>query len=292
MNLFSKWFGVRETSRREETLNPDVHARPSDPWFWDHFDGAAKIVLSLVPPECLLKGRKVVDFGCGDGATTLGVASNIQADVVGVDLYQTFRDLPNLSQRNLGVPDLPANISFEQVQAGKPLPFLDDSMDLAYSWSVFEHVSDIRQVLAELRRVTKPGGFLFIQIEPLFHGPFGSHLQRLVNLPWAHLLYGEEEYLRLVESAPDEVPEHAQDSLYRNHAFEDLKRYLIGEYRSLNRITAPELIELVSEGGFDIRSTKLIMEEKLAPDQRLLEKYPLDLLLTNQIVLLAQKGRC
>lgn len=293
MNLFSKLFarGVAAKPDQNETSKPPpaVAGRASDPWFWSHYDDAAKIVLSLVPPECLRKGKQVVDFGCGDGATTLGVASRSEAEVTGVDLYQSYRELPGLAEKNLGSSNLAANISFRQTQIGEPLPFPDGSVDLIYSWSVFEHVADVKSVLADLGRIARPGGFLFIQIEPLFHGPFGSHLRRLVDRPWAHLLHDDEEYLRLAASAPDEVPRHEQDALYRNHAFEDLKRHLCEEYRRLNRITAQELIALVSGSGFEILSTTLIKEEKLLPDQRLLEKYPLELLLTNQIVLLARR---
>ena len=194
------------------------------------------------------------------------------------------------AQKNLGARVLPPNLAFRQNRLGEPLPLADASVDLIYSWSVFEHVADVPGVLAEFARITKPGGVLFIQVEPLFHGPYGSHLQRLVDEPWAHLRLGEEEFLRRAASARDEIPEHEKDTLYRDHSFEELKRYLLGEYRSLNRITADDLIRAVSAAGFDIAATRLIEPEGLEPDAGLLQRYPRELLLTNQIVLTARRS--
>ncbi|HXS52830.1 MAG TPA: class I SAM-dependent methyltransferase [Usitatibacter sp.] len=259
----------------------------NDPWFWSHYRDAAGIVLSLVPASCFAKDNTVVDFGCGDGATSLGIASRVAARVVGVDLHTSYSSLPDMARRNLRMERLPANLAFEQVAPGAPLPFRDGAVDLVYSWSVFEHLADVDGTLAEMSRIVRSGGRMFIQIEPLYHGPFGSHLQRLVREPWAHLLHDEEEFLRMAASAHDRVAENEKDVLYRTHAFEDVKRHLLKEYRSLNRITGDRLLARVSSAGFRIEESRLIQVENLRPDPRLLEKYPLETLLTNQVVLTA-----
>ena len=264
-------------------------SREKDPWFWSHYESVPAIILSELPHERIAAVRRVLDFGCGDGATALGMASRIRAQVHGVDLTDAFARLRGLAKTNLGTADLPANLTFHQVEENRPLPFAAGTFDLAYSWSVFEHLADVRGILAELHRVTAQGGLLFIQIEPLFHGPFGSHLQRLVPEPWAHLA-DEEEFVRRASSAADHVPAAEKDVLYRTNTFEDVKRYLLGEFRKLNRITAADLTQRVEESGFAIRSRKLIKEERLVPDDRLLRKYPRDLLLTNQLVLVATKA--
>jgi len=263
-------------------------ARQLDPWFWSHYDNAAGIVVSLVPPGSLQGGRFVVDFGCGDGATALGFATKAQATVIGVDLFRSFDRLPDLARSNLGAQFLPPNLSFRQNTIGAPLPLADGCIDLAYSWSVFEHLADVRGVLSELRRILKPQGALFIQIEPLFHSPYGSHLRRLVDEPWAHLLRSEEEYLALAADTQDNVPRDEQDVLYRNHAFEDVKRHLIGEYRKLNRISAAGLLDELATAGFSVEWKKLLTTE-LAPPPALLERFPRELLVTDQVVVLATR---
>jgi ubiquinone/menaquinone biosynthesis C-methylase UbiE len=251
-------------------------ARRLDPWFWSHYDNAAGIVVSLVPPGSLQGGRFVVDFGCGDGATALGFATKAQATVIGIDLFRSFDRLPDLARSNLGTQFLPPNLSFRQNTTG------------AYSWSVFEHLADVRGVLSELRRILKPDGALFIQIEPLFHSPYGAHLRRLVDEPWAHLLRSEEEYLALAGAAQDKVPLEEQDVLYRNNAFEDVKRHLIGEYRKLNRISAPGLLDELATAGFCVEWKKLLSTQ-LVPPPALLERFPRELLVTDQVVVLATR---
>jgi SAM-dependent methyltransferase len=278
-----------ETERPAVVPDPSA-ARQRDPWFWSHYESASGIILSELPRDRLGGLRKILDFGCGDGATALGVASRSRAEVVGVDLTDAFRQLPELSKNNLGFDRSPAGLSFIQVEENRPLPVAAGIFDLSYSWSVFEHLSNVKGVLAELHRVTAPNGLLFIQIEPLYHGPFGSHLQRLVDEPWAHL-HDEEDFVRRAWAAVDHVPLDEHDVLYRTNTFEDVKRYLIGEYRKLNRITAYELIAWVQEAGFRIVTQKLIKEERLVPTERLLARYPIDLLLTNQLVLVAERER-
>jgi ubiquinone/menaquinone biosynthesis C-methylase UbiE len=279
----------RPKVRPHEEELPRSSARESDPWFWTHYEGAATIVRSLVPDIYLGAGKKVMDFGCGDGATTLGVASHVAAEVVGVDLHTAFMRLPDLTQANLGTASLPENLSFRQTRLAEPLPFFDESFDLVYSWSVFEHLADIQGTLAEFHRVTREGAAIFIQIEPLFYGPFGSHLQRLVDEPWAHLLYQEEEFLGMAASAVDQVSEAEKDTLYRTNEFEDTKRYLLGEYNALNRTTSEELLSKVRGAGFNVQWHKIIKAEGLDPPPELLTRFPSDLLLTNQIVIFATR---
>ncbi|HEX6633791.1 MAG TPA: class I SAM-dependent methyltransferase [Usitatibacter sp.] len=261
----------------------------ADIWFWSHYRDAAGIIRQLVPAPYFSPGKTIVDFGCGDGATALGIAHSSEANVIGVDLYRSFEHLPALAAQNLGADPLPGNLAFEQNTLGAPLPLATQSIDLAYSWSVFEHLADVRGTLSEFARVVRPGGAIFIQIEPLFFGPFGSHMQRLIDEPWAHLAHDESEFIAMLQASEDHVPESERDVLYRTHAFEDLKRHLIDEYRSLNRITADELVRDIADAGFTIEDERRIRVEGLVPDDRLLTRYPPDLLLTNQVVVLATK---
>lgn len=276
--------------RPQQSESVASRAGPVDPWFDSHYNGAAKVVLSLVPRESLAAGMRVIDFGCGEGITAYGVASRVGADVFGVDLNLTYLQLPTYLERNLGIEEIPPNLQFRQNVIGERLPFSDGFADLAYSWSVFEHLSDVTGVLEELHRVLKPGGFLLLQIEPLYYSPHGSHLQRLVNEPWAHLLHEEADYLRMAGEARDHVPQSEQDTLYRTHAFEDVKRCLIEEYKRLNRIDADRLADCVRAARFEIVMDKRIQIEGLSPPARLLRQYPLDLLMTNQVVIIAKRG--
>jgi ubiquinone/menaquinone biosynthesis C-methylase UbiE len=288
-----RWKGKHDAHRNGRAGRAPVpcpNGTEHDPWFWSHYRNAAGIVLSLVPKDYFRKGRTVLDFGCGDGATTLGVAHGVEASIVGVDLFKTYLRLPELAKHNLGIEELPGNIAFVQNTLGAPFPFTADSVDLIFSWSVFEHLADVKGTLSEFSRITRPGGAIFIQIEPLYFSPFGSHLQRLVKEPWAHLIHDEDEFAGMVQSATDNVPEGEKDMLYRTHEFDEVKRHLLGEYRKLNRITADQLVAQVNEAGFSIKDERRIRVEGYVPTTDLLAKHPPELLMTDQIVLLAVKG--
>jgi SAM-dependent methyltransferase len=70
---------------------------------------------------------------------------------------------------------------------GVPLPFDDSSFDLVTALDVVEHVDRDDELLAELRRITKPGGMLLVSV-PAFRFLWGpqdeiSHHKRRYTAP-------------------------------------------------------------------------------------------------------------
>lgn len=57
---------------------------------------------------------------------------------------------------------LPANVTPVQADLNQTWPLADETLDFALSTEVIEHVENPRHFLREMKRVTKPGGFLFI----------------------------------------------------------------------------------------------------------------------------------
>lgn len=68
--------------------------------------------------------------------------------------------------------------------SGTELPVQNDSVDICYSSNVLEHVAEPAAMLAEMVRVTKPGGIIFVSFTPWF-SPWGGH----ETAPW-HFLGG------------------------------------------------------------------------------------------------------
>ena len=66
---------------------------------------------------------------------------------------------------------------------GEHLPFVDDSFDCVTSYQTLEHVQDPRRVIAEMLRVTRPGGGIHIRC-PDYRSTFEAHYQ----LPWLPLM--------------------------------------------------------------------------------------------------------
>lgn len=268
---------------------PSIVVDPNwaDPWFHAHFDGVAGKVAQVQAVAGLGVSGRVLDFGCGDGINSSGVATRTQAAVVGVDLTTAYGTLPD-TLRRMGVA-YPQNLSFVQSRLGHALPFPDGHFDRIYSWSVFEHVAEVGPVLSDLYRITQPGGKLFIQVEPLFYGPFGSHLGRLIPEPWAHLRGSEMEFLERAWAAEDRVPEGEKDVLYRTNEFQQVKKYLLGEYGTLNRISAPALIEAVVQAGYTVEASTRIEVAHLEPHPVLAARYGNELLKTTEVLIQARR---
>jgi len=69
------------------------------------------------------------------------------------------------------------------VSRAEDLPFDDDSFDLVICQDVIEHVNDLEKVHAEIKRIIKPGGRLYIQIPfmfPFHHSP-DDHFRFTIN---------------------------------------------------------------------------------------------------------------
>lgn len=88
-----------------------------------------------------LSGAKCLEVGCGRGKL-----QDVVDDYTGID----FSDSAGQYHRK----------AFVQGSA-EALPFEDNSFDAAWTVWVFEHVPDIEKAMAELRRVIRPGGYLY-----------------------------------------------------------------------------------------------------------------------------------
>lgn len=99
----------------------------------------------------------------------------------------------------LQIPAMPS-LQIRQMDA-TDMTFPDNHFDVVYSRSVFEHLSDPAGVLAEIRRVLKPGGVMYVRLH-LYTSDSGSHDSRIYiderdDLPyWAHLRPDHEKKVR------------------------------------------------------------------------------------------------
>lgn len=138
-----------------------------------------------------VRGKVVMDFGCGWGGETLWLAQRA-ARVVGCDINAEALDQARQCQARWDV----RNVQFVQ-SASTALPLESDSVDAVFSTNVFEHVMQPAEALSEIRRVLKPGGCFVSTFGPLFYSPLGYHLPWATQVPYAHLLFGLAPILRV-----------------------------------------------------------------------------------------------
>lgn len=270
------------TPGRYTPTEAERRLRSQDEWFFNHCVLAARQVEQALG-SATAQGARVLDIGCGDGIMALGLCRATQAEVVGCDVTRAFDTLASRTTALLPQETWPERLSFVQSQVNQPLPFDDAVFDAVYSWSVFEHVDSVPQLLREVCRVLKPEGRFFLQIEPLYHSPHGSHLQRLLNEPWAHLIGDEADYLARIERATDQVGEHEKDMLYRSNEFEAVKRYLVGEFRALNKVRTHELVAHVQAAGLTVDRCELGQVPRHLVPEALLRAHSAHDLRTNEI---------
>jgi len=94
------------------------------------------------------------------------------------------------------------------IGSGMRLPFRDDTVDVCYSSNVLEHVSDPWQMAAEMVRVARPGGLVFISYTTWW-GPWGGH----ETAPW-HYLGGRRARRRYVRQHGHEPKNRFGESLF------------------------------------------------------------------------------
>jgi SAM-dependent methyltransferase len=175
-------------------------ARNDHNWFYRHFDHAARTIIHFFFREdARLKGR-VLDVGCGDGITDLGIPLRMQPEnIVGIDPFRGFERLPEICREHHLPESLirPDCLEFRPEDANR-LSFEDNSFDAVLSWGSLEHIAGgYDRALAEIHRVLRPGG-LFFAHPGLLYGSVGNHLGEFFDDPWIHLKLDPEELKRRV----------------------------------------------------------------------------------------------
>lgn len=128
----------------------------------------------------------ILDFGCGSGRHTYEYLDAGYSRVMGFDVqnYTTLRD-----------PADHCHFLYREAAEGYRIPVDDNTFDFVVSTSVFEHVQNQADAIAEIGRVLKPdGATLHIfpsrwrPIEPHIKVPLGGILQNRLWLSiWAGL---------------------------------------------------------------------------------------------------------
>ncbi len=125
------------------------------------------LVLSLLEP---MPGSTYLDVGCGEGRLMRTLAER-GVDAVGVDVLQSLLVSAPRPRIRLLLPSLHSLRS--------------ESFDGAYVSLVIEHLADEQTLLAEVVRVTRPGGPVALVINhPNFTAPGSAPIQELDEILW------------------------------------------------------------------------------------------------------------
>jgi SAM-dependent methyltransferase len=179
-----------ETSFTIEIEAPDVLIEREIERVTLHCNSLNPLLESVVGPV-----ERVLDVGCGTGATTVAMAMSQglgAREVIGLDPNERSLEAAIVRARGYGLPD--DRCKFRVIGVGQPLPYDAESFDLATCVSVIEYVhrlEDRRALVAELERVTRPGGHVVL-ITPSPFRVRDYHTRRVLGdwrradgYPWA-----------------------------------------------------------------------------------------------------------
>jgi 2-polyprenyl-3-methyl-5-hydroxy-6-metoxy-1,4-benzoquinol methylase len=147
--------------------------------------GRAELIFTQLQPFLYgLHGKRILDFGAGNGGVTQLLHDNVSSHTVGLDV------------RTYGKSRVPI-MQYD----GRVVPFAGGSFDAIVCTNVLHHASDNQQCLTEFLRVLKPGGRAIV-IETV---PLGRTEQEAeANLPLTFL--NAYFYNRLLQHADIPVP--------------------------------------------------------------------------------------
>lgn len=135
-------------------------------------------VLSYLRPE-ELAGKRVLDFGCGCGASTMVLARLLPRDceIIGIELQEDLLKIARLRARHFGHE----NVSFFRSPSGSELPERIGTFHCVIFSAVFEHLfsNERETLLPRIWRHLEPGGTLFLNQTPHRYSPFEAHTTRL-----------------------------------------------------------------------------------------------------------------
>jgi ubiquinone/menaquinone biosynthesis C-methylase UbiE len=133
-------------TRMVEQYNSEPHFRP---------ENQAKVRKVLEELAARVGGGRLLDVGCGTGFV-LNLAKDLFKEIHGVDVTPAMLAKVDVSSGNITLHN----------RAAESLPFPDASFDAVTSYAFLHHLEDYVAVLREVARVLRPGGILYVDLEP------------------------------------------------------------------------------------------------------------------------------
>ncbi|WP_375203194.1 class I SAM-dependent methyltransferase [Hyphococcus sp.] len=132
-----------------------------------------------------VKGKRVLDYGCGDGFQSVALAKAGAAQVLGVEIEANRRAHGQSLASKEGVN----NVSFAETVSG--------DFDMVISLNAMEHFIQPTENLREMKRGLAPGGRIYLSFGPLWMAPYGHHMHFFTRAPWINLLFSERAVFRI-----------------------------------------------------------------------------------------------
>ena len=124
----------------------------------DFLAACANLDRVMVEKGQIASSSRVLDLGCGNGATAIALSAREGCHVTGIDLSGVRISNAQQARESQGL-EAQQKLTFQKASA-TALPFPDGSFTHVWSQAVIYHVPDKRTVLKEAYRVLAPGGIM------------------------------------------------------------------------------------------------------------------------------------
>lgn len=153
-----------------------------------------KILKALESFIGTLRDKRVLIVGSGWGGACVAAKNFGTEEVIGIDIDDEVNEIANLRMRLEGYEECCLYGAVED------MPFAENYFDYVHCFTVLEHVNDVKKSLMEMVRVTKEGGYIFIQ-SPNYLRP----LERHYKIPYVPLMpkWLARTYLKLLRRPPN-----------------------------------------------------------------------------------------
>jgi len=198
------------------------------------YEGKSKLAV-LLGDELFAKirGKVVIDFGCGEGADAVEMAEKGAKRVIGIDIREGV--LATARQKAIAA-GIQKTCVFESVT--------HERADIVVSVDAFEHFADPAGILRVINTLLRPDGEVLVSFGPTWYHPLGGHLFSV--FPWAHLIFSERALLR-----------------WRSTFKRDGATQFSEVAGGLNQMTIGRFEELVASSPFRFASLELVPIKKL-----------------------------
>jgi len=184
-------------------------------------DGAlGHLRLAFPNLDAMVRGRRVVDFGCGHGHQAVELAGVGAEAVLGIDINPAFLAL---AEERAALADVDDRVRFLRTVPDSEV----GTWDLVISQDAMEHFGHPDQVLEEMFRLLAPGGRAAITFSPPWLHPYGAHMDFFTPVPWVHLLFPERTVMKVRSRFRDDGAERYEE------VEGGLNRMTLGRFESL-----------------------------------------------------------
>jgi SAM-dependent methyltransferase len=130
------------------------------------------------------------------------------------------------------------------------LPLQDSVADTVISYTVFEHLSQPRDALAEAFRVLRPGGHVLLYYH-YFCSPYGAHMVQFVRFPWPTLFFRDADLTRCYnrQLSSDRAKGLCQATFA---AGQDLSDCAHDHFASLNRLSPDDFESMLADRPWQV----------------------------------------